>query len=168
MKIALSIVLTLLVVGCSDEKKEIQKEVKQESKKELVKEIKTPQKKVIPKKVIIEKEVKQPKKVAVKKEVVKEAVVKEKEKVTKKESPKKVSGATLFVKCAACHGQNAEKKALNKSQVIKGWSPEKVTAAIEGYRAGTYGSSMKGVMKPQVAKLTKDEIKAVSNYISKL
>ena len=30
-------------------------------------------------------------------------------------------GATLYKKCAGCHGANGEKKALGKSLVIKGW-----------------------------------------------
>lgn len=30
-------------------------------------------------------------------------------------------GATLFKACAACHGASAEKAALGKSQIIKGW-----------------------------------------------
>ena len=77
-------------------------------------------------------------------------------------------GAKVFKKCTSCHGMSGENKALNKSAVIKGWSSEKVITAINGYKDGTYGNSMKGVMKPQVAKLSAAEVKAVADYISKL
>ena len=79
-----------------------------------------------------------------------------------------IDAKALFVKCSSCHGVNGDKKALNKSQIIKGWSVTRLTDAINGYKDGSYGGSMKGVMKPQVNKLSNDEIKALSEYISKL
>lgn len=79
-----------------------------------------------------------------------------------------IDGATLYKACAACHGVNAEKKALNKSQIIQGWETSKIVAALNGYKDGTYGSTMKGVMKPQVSKLSDAEIEAVAKYISGL
>ena len=85
-----------------------------------------------------------------------------------KQTVQKIDAAKLFTKCVSCHGQNAEKKALNKSKVIKGWAAKDTIAAINGYKDGSYGSTMKGVMKPQVAKLTEAEVKALSEYISKL
>ena len=71
-------------------------------------------------------------------------------------------------KCASCHGQNAEKSALNVSQVIAGWDVAKVTGALEGYRAGTYGGAMKGMMQGQVKPLQEAQIEALALYISKL
>lgn len=80
-----------------------------------------------------------------------------------------VDGAMLFKqKCASCHGQNAEKSALNTSQVIAGWSAEKVTDAITGYQSGMYGGSMKGMMQGQVRALDKAQIEALAHYISTL
>nr|WP_297439987.1 c-type cytochrome [Sulfurimonas sp.] len=79
-----------------------------------------------------------------------------------------VDGALVFKKCVACHGANAEKKALNKSQVIQGWNTQKIIAALHGYKDGTYGGAMKGVMKSQVSNLSDDEITAVAEHISKL
>ncbi|NCB53803.1 MAG: c-type cytochrome [Epsilonproteobacteria bacterium] len=38
-------------------------------------------------------------------------------------------GATLYKTCATCHGAKAEKAALNKSQIIAGWSADKIAAA---------------------------------------
>lgn len=74
-------------------------------------------------------------------------------------------GAAIFKKCAACHGATAEKKALGKSQVIKGWKAEKTVAALKGYKDGTYGGAMKGVMKGQVATLSEAQIESVAKFI---
>jgi len=76
-------------------------------------------------------------------------------------------GKSLFNKCMGCHGANGEKKALGKSAVIKGWSEEKVIEALNGYKNGTYGGAMKGVMKGQVMALKDEDIKALATYISK-
>ena len=75
-------------------------------------------------------------------------------------------GATLYKKCAGCHGINAEKKALGKSQVIKGWEESKAVTALKGYKNGTYGSVMKGVMKGQVVSLTEEQIQSLAKYIA--
>lgn len=77
-------------------------------------------------------------------------------------------GAVLYKKCAGCHGVSAEKKALGKSQVIQGWEAAKVADALKGYKAGTYGGPMKGLMKGQVASMSDADIEAVSKYISEL
>ncbi len=77
-------------------------------------------------------------------------------------------GAALFKKCAACHGQKGEKKALNKSQVIAGWDAAKTAAAIKGYKDGSYGGPMKGLMKGQVAALSDADVTALSAYIAGL
>ena len=77
-------------------------------------------------------------------------------------------GATLYKKCAGCHGINAEKKALGKSQIINGWEKSKTVTALKGYKDGTYGSVMKGVMKGQVASLNEDQINSLATYIGTL
>jgi cytochrome c553 len=77
-------------------------------------------------------------------------------------------GAAIYKKCAACHGAKAEKKALGASKVIGGWDAAKVEEALHGYKNGTYGGNMKGVMKGQVASMSDADIKAVSEYISTL
>lgn len=74
-------------------------------------------------------------------------------------------GAALYKPCIACHGAKGEKKALNKSQVIQGWDVEKIVASLKGYKDGSYGGAMKGVMKGQVTKLSDDQIKALAEYI---
>jgi len=77
-------------------------------------------------------------------------------------------GAAIYKSCAGCHGANGERAALGKSQIIKGWDVAKTTAALKGYKDGSYGAAMKGVMKGQVARLTDADITAVSEYISSL
>ena len=77
-------------------------------------------------------------------------------------------GKGLYLKCAGCHGQNGEKAALGKSQVIKGWEASKVVTALKGYKDGSYGGVMKGVMKSQVANLSDEEVNALGAFISSL
>jgi len=74
-------------------------------------------------------------------------------------------GAKVFQKCTACHGTTGEKKALGKSAVIKGWEASKTVAALKGYKDGTYGGTMKGVMKGQVSSLNDEQIEAVAKFI---
>ncbi len=62
--------------------------------------------------------------------------------------------------CKGCHGQNFEKKALGKSKIVSNMSKADVNAAMVGYKAGTYGGPMKGVMKGQVAKYSDAELKS--------
>lgn len=77
------------------------------------------------------------------------------------------SGETLYKPCAGCHGADASKKALGKSAAIKGWSEDKIYQALSGYKNGTYGGAMKGLMKGQVVKLSDGNLKNLSSYISK-
>jgi len=74
----------------------------------------------------------------------------------------------LFAKCAGCHGNKAQNKALGVSHVIAGWDAKKIENALNGYKAGTYGGSMKSIMKGQVMLLKDSDIKALAEYISKL
>ena len=76
-------------------------------------------------------------------------------------------GEKQYQTCAACHGATAEKAALGKSHVIKGWPAEKIEAALKGYKDGSYGGAMKGVMKGQVARLSDADIKDLAAQISK-
>lgn len=95
-------------------------------------------------------------------------VAQAKEPAQPKQKTAAVDASKLFAKCTSCHGQNGEKAALGKSQIIKGWSVEKVMDALHGYKEGTYGGAMKGVMKSQVANYSEDELKALASHISKL
>jgi len=75
-------------------------------------------------------------------------------------------GAALYKKCAGCHGANGEKAALGKSQVIKGWEESKTIASLKGYKDGTYGGVMKGVMRGQVASLNDEQIESIAKFIA--
>jgi len=78
------------------------------------------------------------------------------------------SGADTYKRCAGCHGVNGEKKALGKSATITGWDVEKTVAALKGYKDGSYGGAMKGVMKGQVVRLSDADIQALAQHISTL
>ena len=70
--------------------------------------------------------------------------------------------------CAGCHGKNFEKHAMGKSKVVKDMTHAEIATALKGYKAGTYGGAMKGLMKGQVATYTDAQIKEVAKYISGL
>ncbi len=176
MKIVLSALVALLLIGCSDNKSTSQKsvQVKTPAKTEVVQEAVVVEESATPKeeKVVIAKE-------TVSSEKAQEKVVEEVVPVAKKtvEEVKEVKvepvvaavdGAKLFTACSSCHGVKAEKKALGKSQVIAGWDSEKIVNALKGYKEGAYGGAMKGIMKGQALKLNDAEMKALADYISKL
>lgn len=77
-------------------------------------------------------------------------------------------GGSLYKKCAGCHGSAGEKVALGKSKVIAQMSETDLNTAMNGYKDGTYGGAMKGLMKGQVAKLSADDISSLSTYITTL
>ena len=62
--------------------------------------------------------------------------------------------------CKACHGQNFEKAALGKSKIVANMTKQEVTDSLVGYKNGTYGGPMKGVMKGQVAKYSEADLSA--------
>jgi cytochrome c553 len=108
------------------------------------------------------------------KEVVVKEVTVQTEPVKVADQPAKIkttpiSGYTFYAhKCASCHGKNGEKAAFNNAQIIAGWDKEKSVSALNGYKDGTYGGSLKGIMKGQVSALSDAQIEAVSEYISTL
>ncbi|NPA59326.1 MAG: c-type cytochrome [Epsilonproteobacteria bacterium] len=174
MKIVLSAVLALVLLGCGeDSKTQTHKVENKVAPHEVVKQVET---KVAPKETVEQVVEKHVQTVTHKVEEVKKEVVKHVEKVIpKKEEVKQaikevttVDAKVLFKTCAGCHGASGEKVALGKSKVIKGWDASKVTTALNGYKDGTYGGAMKGLMKAQVSKLSEADIKALAGYISKL
>ncbi len=78
-----------------------------------------------------------------------------------------VAMADPYKKCASCHGANGEKSALNKSKIIAEMSKADIAAALHGYKDGTYGGPMKGLMKGQVAGLSEADITAIAEKIGK-
>ncbi|HIO90559.1 MAG TPA: c-type cytochrome [Campylobacterales bacterium] len=69
--------------------------------------------------------------------------------------------------CAGCHGAKGEKKALGKSKVINEIAPAEIETILKGYKDGSYGGAMKGVMKGQVAKLSDADIAELAKYFGK-
>ena len=76
-------------------------------------------------------------------------------------------GAQVFAKCVGCHGIKGEKAALGKSKIISDMTPSQIVKALNGYKDGSYGRLMKGIMKGQVTSLSKADIEAVASYIGK-
>ncbi|WP_373031098.1 cytochrome c, partial [Sulfurovum sp.] len=70
--------------------------------------------------------------------------------------------AVSVAACTGCHGQYFEKAALGKSKIVKDMSYKEIKDAMMGYKNGTYGDTMKGVMVAQVKNLNDDEIEAMS------
>ena len=62
--------------------------------------------------------------------------------------------------CKGCHGQHFEKHALGKSKIVKDMTKAEVSAALVGYKHGTFGGPMKGVMKGQVARYSDADLKS--------
>ena len=68
--------------------------------------------------------------------------------------------------CAGCHGANFEKAALGKSKIVKDMAHADIVTALKGYKDGSYGGAMKGVMKGQVANLSDADIEAIATQIT--
>jgi len=75
--------------------------------------------------------------------------------------------ADAYAKCAGCHGANGEKKALGKSKVISDMSKAEIVSALKGYKDGSYGGAMKGLMKGQVASLSDADMTAIAEKVGK-
>ena len=69
--------------------------------------------------------------------------------------------------CAACHGKSFEKHALGKSKIVKDMTHAQIATALKGYKDGSYGGPMKGVMKGQVGKYSNADLEAFAQTIGK-
>lgn len=156
MKIILSIMIAMFIIGCSEDA------AKQETAPVAAKEAVVVEKAQPVKETVVEKAQEVKETVIEKAEEVKEVIV---EKVA--EATTTANGALLYSKCAGCHGKNGEKSALNKSAIIANWSVSQIEDALNGYKAGTYGGAMKGMMVGQVKSLSEADITAIAEYIAK-
>jgi len=73
--------------------------------------------------------------------------------------------AVSIAACAGCHGQHFEKKAMGKSKIVKDMTLKEILASLKGYKAGTYGDTMKQMMVSQVKNLKDEDIEAMSLLI---
>ena len=69
--------------------------------------------------------------------------------------------------CASCHGADWTKVALGKSKVVAEMSHADIATSLKGYKDGSYGGPMKGLMKGQVAKYSDAELDAFALTIGK-
>ena len=69
--------------------------------------------------------------------------------------------------CTSCHGADWSKAALGKSKNVAAMSHADIATALKGYKAGTYGGPMKGLMKGQVAKYSDADLDAFAQTIGK-
>ncbi len=69
--------------------------------------------------------------------------------------------------CAGCHGKHFEKKALGKSKIVSDMTHAEIAHALKGYKHGTYGGPMKGLMKGQVGRYSDADLDAYSHTIGK-
>ncbi|HHD81350.1 MAG TPA: c-type cytochrome [Campylobacterales bacterium] len=69
--------------------------------------------------------------------------------------------------CAGCHGANFEKKAMGVSKVVNTLTKDEIKKALHGYKDGTYGGSMKTIMKGQATPLSDAQIEAIANKVGK-
>ncbi len=78
-----------------------------------------------------------------------------------------VAFANPYAKCAGCHGADGSKAALGKSKVIKDMTKAEFVSALKGYKDGSYGGAMKGLMKGQVASMDEATMQAIADKIAK-
>ncbi len=69
--------------------------------------------------------------------------------------------------CAGCHGANFEKKAMGVSKIVKDMTKDEIVKALKGYKDGSYGASMKALMKGQAMPLDDAKIEAIANKFGK-
>ena len=67
--------------------------------------------------------------------------------------------------CMGCHGKQFQKSAFGKSKIVKDFSKKEITTALKGYKDGTYGGSMKGIMKGQVGKYSDKQLDEIATNV---
>jgi len=93
-------------------------------------------------------------------------VVEEKAQAPKEETAP-ASAEVSTAACAGCHGANFEKKAMGVSKIVKDMAKADIVTALKGYKDGSYGGSMKTIMKGQASPLSDAQIDAIANKIGK-
>ena len=78
-----------------------------------------------------------------------------------------LTAGVIAGKCVGCHGADWSKKAMGKSKVVSNMTHADIAAALKGYKAGTYGGPMKGLMKGQVASYSDADLDAFAATVGK-
>jgi len=79
-----------------------------------------------------------------------------------------VQAQVNLITCQGCHGKGFKKHALGKSKIVKDMNVTAISDALIGYKAGTYGGMMKGLMKGQVARYSNEELNTTAKLIKGL
>jgi cytochrome c553 len=78
-------------------------------------------------------------------------------------------GKVLYQKeCAQCHGKNADENTYSVPHKLSQLKPMQILNLLEGYRAnddGSFGGSLRAVMRPHAANLTGEEMQSLAVYI---
>ena len=69
--------------------------------------------------------------------------------------------------CFVCHGEDWSKKALGKSKVVANMTHDEIAISLIGYKNGTYGRIMKGLMKDKIKDYSIQELKEFAQTIGK-
>ena len=69
--------------------------------------------------------------------------------------------------CTSCHGADWTKSALGKSKVVSNMTHAEIATALKGYKDGSYGGPMKGLMKGQIGKYSDADLEAFAQTIGK-
>lgn len=69
--------------------------------------------------------------------------------------------------CTSCHGADWSKIALGKSKDVSAMTHAEIATALKGYKDGSYGGPMKGLMKGQVGKYSDEDLDAFAQTIGK-
>ena len=80
-------------------------------------------------------------------------------------TPELQQGSALYKKCMVCHGVRGEGKAGQKAPAIGGQFDWYIAAQINNMKNGT---RVNKAMNPYIKKLSPEDIKNLSEYISKL
>jgi len=162
MKYTIAFTVALLLLGCSGEQKSTSTTTTKADKVVAKEKHTAPQE--VTKKVVIQEEEVTEKKVAVPEVPLPGTTAVHEVAVVSSFDAE----GTFKRKCGGCHGTSGEKPALGKSQIIKGWEATKVLTALQGYKDGSYGGAMKGLMASQVSALSPTDMEALAEYISNL
>ncbi|CAI6148469.1 MAG: Cytochrome c-553 [uncultured Sulfurimonas sp.] len=78
-----------------------------------------------------------------------------------------LAAGVVAAKCVGCHGKSFEKKAMGKSKIVAEMSHADIATALKGYKVGSYGGPMKGLMKGQISKYSDADLDAFSLTVGK-
>ena len=75
-------------------------------------------------------------------------------------------GADLYKNCFGCHGEQGEKKALNKPAIIGGQEVEESLKQLIAYKNGELNQyGLGNIMQVQLSSLDEEELKELAEYI---